>query len=85
MSWRFTPSRGTRPVHHTDGNIPPRPLEPGDYVIEPNGVVRYVVAVAPSLLQLDDTKGRRRIAHRAPTEGDFSGVIVGIPLEDERP
>lgn len=79
MSWRYTPETNGPRITHPEGTTPPRPLEVGDYVTEHNGTRRYVQAVSPGTLQLDDTAGRRRVVHRAPTEGDMSGVITEVP------
>lgn len=76
MAWRYGVTE--TPITHETGEVPERPLEPGDYVRSTAAhITEYVTATTDTLLQLE-TPGRKRIAFRAPIEGDYSGVITSM-------
>lgn len=77
--WSYVPA--SKPITHTAGSVPVRPLEPGDTVNWGRDYSETVLAVSDSQLILVKPNGGLLVMHRRPIEGDNSQSIIGMPIE----
>ena len=74
----WSQARHPRPLIHTPGRKPPRPLQTGDSLLWEDGSADPIVGHSESLLMTPSG-----IKHRGPIEGDYSNTIVGIDADDK--
>jgi hypothetical protein len=74
----YTPATSGPRITHTPGTPAPRPLEVGDTLDYGNGRRDVITGAGVSMLFTRTATGRQGWEHRAPCEGDMSGVIVAV-------
>lgn len=74
----WSQARHPRPLIHTPGRKPSRPLQTGDSLLWEDGSTDPIVGHSESLLMTPSG-----IKHRGPIEGDYSNTIFGIDADDK--